>query len=128
MTKPSGRCENRSESKERRGRPRASKKRCGSLNQIRSEGAAMFERYTESARRVIFFARFEASQFGASQIEAEHILLGLIREGKNLIARFFPRAHGDVDLVRKEIEARTVIRDRVSTNIDLPLSTEAKRV
>ncbi|HKE05513.1 MAG TPA: Clp protease N-terminal domain-containing protein, partial [Blastocatellia bacterium] len=88
----------------------------------------MFERYTENARRVIFFARFEASQFGASQIEAEHILLGLIREDKNLTARFFHRAHADVELVRKEIEARTVIRDRVSTNIDLPLSTEAKRV
>ena len=88
----------------------------------------MFERYTENARRVIFFARFEASQFGASQIEAEHILLGLIREDENLTARFFHRAHADVELVRKEIEARTVIRDRVSTNIDLPLSTEAKRV
>ena len=25
----------------------------------------MFERYTEKARRVIFFARYEASQFGA---------------------------------------------------------------
>src|SRR5262249_32108926 len=92
------------------------------------KGAAMFERYTEKARRVIFFSRFEASQFGASQIEAEHILLGLIREDKNLIARFFHRAHGDVDLVRKEIEARTVIRGRVSSEIDLPLSAEAKSV
>ena len=32
----------------------------------------MFERYTEKARRVIFFARYEASQFGAQAIEAEH--------------------------------------------------------
>ena len=51
----------------------------------------MFERYTEKARRVIFFSRYEASQFGASQIEAEHILLGLLREDKNLTARFFHR-------------------------------------
>ena len=48
----------------------------------------MFERYTEKARRVIFFARYEASQFGASQIEAEHILLGLMREDKNLTSRY----------------------------------------
>jgi|SRR5215813_4860896 len=88
----------------------------------------MFERYTEKARRVIFFSRYEASQFGASQIEAEHILLGLIREDKNLTARFFRGAHDDVESVRKEIEGRTVIRDRISTKIDLPLSTEAKRV
>jgi len=29
----------------------------------------MFERYTEKARRVIFFARYEASQFGSPYIE-----------------------------------------------------------
>ena len=88
----------------------------------------MFERYTEKARRVIFFARYEASQFGASQIEAEHILLGLIREDKNLTTRFFHRAHANIETIRKEIEGRTILRDRISTNIDLPLSTEAKRV
>ena len=38
----------------------------------------MFERYTEKARRVIFFARYEASQFGSPYIETEHLLLGLV--------------------------------------------------
>ena len=38
----------------------------------------MFERYTEKARRVIFFARYEASQFGSPYIETEHLLLGLL--------------------------------------------------
>ena len=33
----------------------------------------MFERYTEKARRVIFFARYEASQFGCPYIETEHL-------------------------------------------------------
>src|SRR4029077_13719070 len=33
----------------------------------------MFERYTEKARRVIFFARYEASQYGTSVIASEHI-------------------------------------------------------
>ncbi|MGA1369095.1 MAG: Clp protease N-terminal domain-containing protein, partial [Blastocatellia bacterium] len=88
----------------------------------------MFERYTEKARRVIFFARYEASQFGASQIEAEHILLGLIREDKSLTNRFLHRAQVNIDAIRKEIEGRTVLRDRVSSTIDLPLSGEAKRV
>jgi hypothetical protein len=40
---------------------------------------SMFERYTERARRVIFFARYEAVQFGSTTIESEHLLLGLIR-------------------------------------------------
>jgi ATP-dependent Clp protease ATP-binding subunit ClpC len=87
----------------------------------------MFERYTEKARRVIFFSRYEASQFGASQIEAEHILLGLLREDKNLTAQFFHRSHANVELIRREIEGRATLRDRISTEIDLPLSEGAKR-
>ena len=46
----------------------------------------MFERYTERARRVLFFARYEATQLGSTSIETEHLLLGLIREG-NVEAR-----------------------------------------
>lgn len=87
----------------------------------------MFERYTEKARRVIFFSRYEASAFGASQIEVEHILLGLIREDKNLTARFLHRSGANVESIRKEIEGRTIVRDRSSTEADLPLSEEAKR-
>ena len=30
----------------------------------------MFQRYTEKARRVIFFARYEASQYGSPKIES----------------------------------------------------------
>jgi Clp amino terminal domain, pathogenicity island component len=47
----------------------------------------MFERYTERARRVIFFARYDASNYGSSTIESEHLLLGLLREDRNLIQR-----------------------------------------
>ena len=52
----------------------------------------MFERYTERARRVLFFARYEASQLGSISIETEHLLLGLIREGKGLTNRIFSRS------------------------------------
>ena len=51
----------------------------------------MFERYTERARRVLFFARYEASEFGSLSIETEHVLLGLVREGKGLTSRLFER-------------------------------------
>ena len=87
----------------------------------------MFERYTEKARRVIFFARYEASQFGSPYIETEHLLLGLLREDKALTNRFL-RSHGSVESIRKQIEGRTAIREKVSTSVDLPLSQESKRV
>src|SRR5712671_8170727 len=85
----------------------------------------MFEKYTEKARRVIFFARYESSQFGSSCIETEHLLLGLLREDRSLATRFRPATPEDI---RKRIEADTVVRKKFSTSVDLPLSDESRRV
>jgi ATP-dependent Clp protease ATP-binding subunit ClpC len=87
----------------------------------------VFERYTEKARRVIFFARYEATQYGSPYIESEHLLLGLLREDKALANRFL-RTHGVVESIRKEIESRITIRERISTSVEVPLSAECKRV
>ena len=84
----------------------------------------MFERYTERARRVLFFARYEASQLGSISIETEHLLLGLIREGKGLTSRIFARSHLSLETIRKEIEGRTVFREKVSTSVEIPFSAE----
>jgi ATP-dependent Clp protease ATP-binding subunit ClpC len=87
----------------------------------------MFERYSEKARRVIFFARYLASQFGSPYIETEHVLLGLLREDKALTYRFL-RSYGAAESIRRQIEARTTIREKTSTAIDLPVTDECKRV
>jgi ATP-dependent Clp protease ATP-binding subunit ClpC len=87
----------------------------------------MFERFTEKARRVIFFARYEASQFGSPLIETEHLLLGLLREDKALTNRFL-RPHASVESIRKQIEEHSAIRDKVNGSPDIPLSNEGKRV
>ena len=88
----------------------------------------MFERYTERARRVLFFARYEASQLGSISIETEHLLLGLIREGKGLTSRIFARSHLSLENIRKEVEGRTVFREKVSTSVEIPFSAETRRV
>jgi ATP-dependent Clp protease ATP-binding subunit ClpA len=87
----------------------------------------MFERYTEKARRVIFFARYEASQFGSRTIESEHFLLGLLREDNNLVKRFVPDWPA-IEHIRAEITKRVSIGEKVSTSVDLPLSQECKRI
>ena len=86
----------------------------------------MFERFTEKARRVIFFGRYEASQFGSPYIETEHLLLGLLREDNVLNRRFLPP--GALESIRLEIQKNTLIREKTSTSADLPLSNESKRV
>jgi ATP-dependent Clp protease ATP-binding subunit ClpC len=76
----------------------------------------------------LFFARYEATQLGSTAIETEHLLLGLIREGKGLTSRIFTRSHLSLESIRKEIEGRTVFREKVSTSVDIPFSSETKRV
>lgn len=87
----------------------------------------MFERFTEKARRVIFFARYEASQYGSPYIETEHLLLGLLREDK-VLAKWFL---GDVNAereIRSEIEKNITSRKRISTSVEVPLTAESKKV
>src|SRR5262249_6311417 len=86
-----------------------------------------FERYTERARRVIFFARYEASQFGSTTIETEHMLLGLLREDRNLVNRFIGGAV-PAEKIREEIQARIPMREKVATSVDLPLTHECRRI
>ena len=88
----------------------------------------MFERYTERARRVLFFARYEASQLGSISIETEHLLLGLIREGKGLTSRIFARSNLSLEHIRKQIVGRTAFREKVSTSVEIPFSGESKRL
>lgn len=84
----------------------------------------MFERYTEKARRAIFFARGEAGLFGSPYIESEHLLLGLLGENKALL-----HTHcGTIESVRKQIEAQTPLREKIPTSIDLPVSDECERI
>jgi ATP-dependent Clp protease ATP-binding subunit ClpC len=89
----------------------------------------MFERYTERSRRVIFFARYEALQYGSQTIAPEHILLGLMREDKTLSARFFPFRHIlTVDAIRRDIEERIVLRDRIPQSSELHLAPATKQI
>jgi ATP-dependent Clp protease ATP-binding subunit ClpC len=53
---------------------------------------------------VIFFARYEVSQFDGMTIESEHLLLGLLREGGNVVSRFMRDA--TLPDLRDEIEQR----------------------
>jgi len=87
----------------------------------------MFERYTEKARRTIFFARHEASNFGSPFIETEHLLLGLLHEDQALTKRLLD-SHASIASIRSQIEQHTPVREKISTPVDLPLTQECRRV
>jgi len=85
----------------------------------------VFERYTESARRALYFARYEVSNLGATSIETEHLLLGLMREGKGLVVPILAPLS---ESIRRDIEARSVFREKIAASVEVPFSPETKRV
>jgi hypothetical protein len=87
----------------------------------------MFARYSQRARRVLFFARYEASHIGSHTIETEHLLLGLLNEDRYLIRRFRPD-FPSIESIRTEIASLRTIRKEITLPAAIPLSKECKRI
>ncbi len=88
----------------------------------------MFEKFTEKAKRILFLARYEASQQGSKQINGEHILLGLLKEGEEATRELFTRANVSMDLLQAELERRCSFREKLSTSVEIPFSAETNKI
>jgi Clp amino terminal domain, pathogenicity island component len=85
----------------------------------------LFERFTTRARRSIFVARYEASALGTTQITAEELLLGVLREDKFVAARVGLDA---LLAIRKELEQLASPKgEHVPTSVDMAVSHETRR-
>ena len=51
----------------------------------------MWQRFTERARKVVFYAQEEAGRLGENYVSTEHLLLGLVRENDSVAARILDR-------------------------------------
>jgi hypothetical protein len=85
----------------------------------------MFERYTEDARQVIFFAREEAGRFGSSCIESEHLLLGAMRSCELELNELLKLK--DLEGTFRADLAATAQLD-ITSKRDIPLSNQSKRI
>ncbi len=62
-------------------------------------------------------------------IEPEHLLLGVIREDRELISRCSSEGTNNAKSIREAIKARTTHpKEKISTSVELPLSSETKRI
>jgi ATP-dependent Clp protease ATP-binding subunit ClpA len=86
----------------------------------------VFERFTERARRAIFFARYEASKYGNPVIGTEHLLLGLLQEDCGLLTSL-PGRLDAVDDIRTEIASGLTSGERIATSVEMPLSAEVQK-
>lgn len=87
----------------------------------------MWQRFTERARRVVFFAQEEAARLGENYVGTEHLLLGLVRESDSVAARILDRLGVPLGRIRAEIE-RQVTRGHGNLGQDMQLTPRAKRV
>ena len=88
----------------------------------------MFERYTEPARRALFYARYETSHLGGNAITSEHLLLGILHEPRDVIAGIFARARVDVPALQSEIRRQCAAGAKVPTPIEIPFADDTKRI
>ena len=87
----------------------------------------MWQRFTERARKVVFYAQEEAGRLGENYVSTEHLLLGLVRENDSVAARILDRLGISLGRVRTEIE-RQVARGDGHLGQDMQLTPRAKRV
>jgi ATP-dependent Clp protease ATP-binding subunit ClpC len=87
----------------------------------------MWQRFTERARKVVFFAQEEAGRLGENYVSTEHLLLGLVRENDSVAARILDRMGVSLGRIRSEIE-RQVTRGDGRLGQDMQLTPRAKRV
>jgi len=87
----------------------------------------MWQRFTERARRVVFFAQEEAGRLGENYVSTEHLLLGLVRENDTAAARILDRMGVSLGRIRSEVE-RQVTRGDGRLGQDMQLTPRSKRV
>jgi len=89
---------------------------------------AMFNRFTERARKVILLAKEEAKRFNHDYIGTEHLLLGLIREGEGVAAAVLASLGLSSDQIRFEVEKLVKPGPATIVSGDIPFTPKAKKV
>jgi ATP-dependent Clp protease ATP-binding subunit ClpC len=87
----------------------------------------MFERFTDRARRVVVDAQEEARALDHSYIGTEHILLGLIAEGRGVGAKALEALGISFETVRQQVE-EAVGRGQHAPSGHIPFTPKAKKV
>lgn len=94
---------------------------------VRSDKQNMWQRFTERARKVVFFAQEEAQKFGEGYVSTEHLLLGLVRESDSVAARVLEKLGVGLGKIRAEVE-KQLPRGESRPSQDMTLTPRAKRV
>ena len=87
----------------------------------------MFQRFSDSARRVVVLAQEEARKLNHNYIGTEHLLLGLIQEGEGIAARALEAVQVNLDTVRSQV-VEIIGRGSTPPSGHIPFTPRAKKV
>jgi ATP-dependent Clp protease ATP-binding subunit ClpA len=87
----------------------------------------MFERFTEPARRALFFAHYEATESGVRAITPEHLLLGLCHQASGALRPMFARWNIAADVLRGRVQEGFASGGKFPASVEIPFSPEAQR-
>ena len=78
---------------------------------------------------MLFFARQEVSEWGSAAIAPEHLLLGIIREGRGpAYELLFDKFALDVARLKAEIETHMERKPPLPESTDVPFTSSARQV
>jgi len=89
---------------------------------------ATFERFTEKAVRVIMAAQEEAKRLNSPFVGAEHLLLGMLREGEAIVLKALEYFRIDPPDLKERLEAGTNYAGESKTGIEIPFNAQVKKV
>ena len=87
----------------------------------------MWQRFSERARKVVFYAQEEAQKFGEGYVSTEHLLLGILREDHSSAGQVLTAAGISAIKVRLAVESQLPKGDARPPQ-DMTLTPRAKRV
>jgi ATP-dependent Clp protease ATP-binding subunit ClpC len=87
----------------------------------------VFERFTDRARRVVVLAQEEARMLNHNYIGTEHLLLGLIHEGKGVAVTALESLGINLDAVRQQVE-EIIGQGEQAPSGHIPFTPRAKKV
>ncbi len=87
----------------------------------------MFQRFSDSARRVVVLAQEEARKLNHNYIGTEHLLLGLIQEGEGVAAKALETSQVNLEAVRGQV-VEVIGRGSSAPSGHIPFTPRAKKV
>jgi len=87
-----------------------------------------FDKYTEGARKTIYYAKKEAERCGHPSLRTEHLLLGLLKDPDNTGCAVLRECGIDPRAIKAKLSLRMSVGTAAAHTEDIPFSVSARRV